>query len=326
MLVLSFRDMAVRQCGAVTPAALYRLDPAAAFSWLPPLHLASADWANLGLAGKHVCFVIHGFNVNRDEGYAELGAFSQELTGGGPLAACAPPRNMAVTDVDLFIPVLWAGDWYLPVNYPFLLPDIRLTAKYFADFVISSAVQIGKISFITHSMGARLALETMEHILGAIPGTGSVTPQFGAVILMAAAASDEVLDDPDYGSAVAAVAENGQFVIVSSKADQVLKWDFPFGNLVEKALWANDPGDDAALGRYGPALKPDSPARKKTSWYPLPCGVANGDYDHGNYLPQPNPVAPLPNGWTDKSIAIGLFAQAVLQGVTPSWPPAQTIP
>ena len=137
----------------------------------------------------------------------------------------------------------------------------------------------------------------MAHILAAIPGTGK--PEFGAAILLAAAASDQVLDDPDYAAAVKAA---GKFVVVSSEADQVLKWDFPFGNLAEKALWANDPGEDAALGRHGPNLTPDSPARKITSWYPLPCGVTLGDYDHGDYLPLPRiPAAPWPNGWTDKS-------------------------
>lgn len=326
MLVLSFRDMSVKQCGAVTPAAIYDLDPMSAnFPWVPAPAARLVEWIDVRplLAGKHVCFVIHGFNVNRDDGTTGLGAFAQEFAGSGALAAMAPPLNLGIESVNLFIPVLWAGDWYLPINYPFLLPDIRLTAKYFADFAISADAQIARISFMTHSMGARLALEAMEHILAAIPGTGSATPAFGTVLLMAAAASDQVLDDPDYGAAIAAVVKDGRFVVVSSKADQVLKWDFPVGNLVENALWANDPGEDDALGRYGPVLRPDSPARAKTSWYALPLGVIPGDYDHGDYLPLPRtPTAPWPNGWNLKNSKIAALAQAVFMNTSPPWPPS----
>jgi hypothetical protein len=344
MLALSFRDMTVNVHGAVLPAQIYDMgDISATHAWTQPKSFPWVPWDKVGahLAGKHVCFVVHGFNVDRNDGYTGLGTFAQELSrdSTGKLKSWPAPNgplDMLVADIDLFVPLLWAGDWYLPFNYPFLLPDIRQTAGLFSDFIYSRDTSLKKISFITHSMGARLCLESLQHVMDVgKQNPDLVRPQFGDIILMAAAASDQVLDDPDYADAVAAVGAGARFIIVSSVADMVLELDFPVGNLVENALWKNDWGEDIALGRDGPILVPDSKARDFTDWYPLPVGTGVGEaanYDHGDYLPSPldPPADPdaWPNGWSARSAKIGQLCQALLvtpKGITP-FSPTQNLP
>ncbi len=330
MLVLSFRDMSTSRCSAVTAAAVYELAGVApGLQWQPPPRLTLANWGQVrrGLAGKHVCFLLHGFNVDRDNGYTGFGAAGQEMGTSGALPGAAPPAgplDLSVKGVDVVVPVLWAGDWYLPINYPFLLPDIRLTGGYFADLILSSATQMSRVSFVTHSMGVRVALETIQQTMAKAKKAGYRTPVFDTAIFTAGAASDEVLDDPDYADAVDAV---DRFVVVSSRADTILSDFFPGGNAVEQALWENDPGADAALGRYGPRLKQGSKALGKTRWYEIPQGSGDRlDANHGDYFPSPwEPVPDYPNGWSAKRITIGEISQAVLDNQALAWPPAKPV-
>lgn len=47
---------------------------------------------------------------------------------------------------------------------------------------------------------------------------------------------------------------------------------------------------------------------------------------HSDYVPEPsNPVAPYPNGWSPKRLAVGALAQAVLDRQPAPWPPAKTV-
>lgn len=320
MLVLTFRDMATPKCSAVTAAAVYDIDPveAATVWWNPPpaYSLASWDKVSAALKRKHVCFLIHGFNVNRDNGYTSLGVMAQEFAGKGVLPTAATPLNLLISDVDVIVPVLWAGDWCLPINYPFLLPDIRLTAKHFADFIWSSASQMRRVSFVTHSMGARVALETARATLTA-QGRYAL-PAFDTCILTAGAAPDDIMDQDDFADTVAAFR---RFVVVSSSADTVLSGAFPWGNAVEQALWADDPGSDTALGLHGPKLKAGSPALAKTTWYPLT------DHLHSDYVPAPNaPTANFPNGWSPKTEVVGQIVAQAMAGAAVTVTPASPIP
>lgn len=328
MLVLSFRDMSTPRCSAVTTAAVYRHRPIAPDTdWVPPPPLDLVDWADVHhlVRGRHVCFLIHGFNVDRDRGYTGFGAAAQEMTrNAGALPALAAPAgpvtDLVVRGVDLTIPVLWAGDWYLPVNYPFLLPDIRLTGRRFAELFASSAAGMSRVSFVTHSMGARVMLETIAQTLTLCARCGVRPPRFDTAVLTAAAVSDEVLDNPDYAGAVEALE---RIVVVTSRGDHVLSLAFPVGDLIEQILWPHDPGADAALGRYGPRLKEGSPALGKTEWYEIPAAT---DQDHGDYFPAPwADDPPWPNGWSEKRVRIGELSRAVLDAGTPTWPPAKPV-
>jgi hypothetical protein len=320
MLVLSFRDMATPRASAVTSAATYWLQPVAPVTaWNPApgglLKLATWDETAQLLRNKHVCFLVHGFNVDRDGGYTGLGALAQEMTGDGLLPTLVAPgvaADLKTAGVDVIVPVLWAGDWYLPFNYSFLLGDIRTTADHFADFFWSSATQIRRASFVTHSMGARVVMETVQRVV-ANAGSKAI-PSFDTALFTAGAIPDDCLDLPDFAAAVGAFRQIG---VISSESDTVLSGDFPLGNAVEQALWSNDHGSDRALGYDGPSLKPGSPARAKTTWYPVPRTTFQR---HNEYLP--SPLDPdvrkgYKNGWDAKRVVIGQMAQATLDGTPP---------
>ena len=337
MYVLSFRDMSQRARGAVTAGTLYALDPLnAGYPWNPaqPGQLRVEDPGRFAQAvrGAHVCFVVHGFNVNRDRGFAGGGAMAQEFQGQGPLSGLPVPYwlNLLVPGVHFFVPVLWPGDWFLPVNYPFVLPAARSVGRYFAQWLASQQATMGRASFFSHSFGARVVLETIQDAVAG--GPDPRLPIIDTAVLTAAAASDTVLDSRFYAQAVTALR---RIVVVSAPTDEVLTNWFPLGNAVEQALWSNDPGPDIALGRDGPALVADSPARKKTTWYVVtdtrgPTG-ARVDQLHGDYMPAPwEPLTPnsanYPNGWSDKRERISELTQTVMEGVAPPWPARSSIP
>jgi hypothetical protein len=327
MLFLSFRDINSRTFSAVTPAEFFDLGPVpSTMAWAPPPLFVEAPNGAATLKGKHVCFLVHGFNVDRDAGYTGLGVLGQELgqTNGALPGWPYPsppdgPVNLFAAGVDVVVPTLWAGDFFnIPLNYPFLLGAIRLTGRYFAELLVTA--QMASVSFVTHSMGARVVLEAVQQALSRT--FQPHMPTFDTAVFTAAAVSDQVFDDPDYALAVKAMQ---QFVVVSSKRDQVLSGAFPLGNAAEEAMWPHDQGEDRALGLTGPKLAPDSPAAGKVKWYPVPSGVG---MNHGNYLPRPgNPDNPhYPNGWNAEPVDIGKLAQAVLDDQTPPWPAAVPVP
>lgn len=336
MYVLSFRDLASGVGGAVTPAAIVNLgDIGPGFEWNKPKSILERlknkpgephpafyihDWDEVtkALTDKRICFFVHGFNVNRDHGWAGGGVLGQQMLGAGPTLTGA----VQAAGFDLVIPVLWPGDWYLPINYPFELGDVRKTAHYFADFLASIARSAASVSFASHSLGARVILETLTKFVQ----RGYTVPTFDAAIMAAAAANEDVLDDPNYSLGVQALR---RIIVVSSMKDSVLANTFPAGNAVEAALWKNDKGSARALGRYGPkALKPDSPAKGKVSWFEV---ALTADCGHDGYLPWPwdkaeHPTKPglLANGWTANRLNFeALLASASAGG--PITPPATMI-
>src|SRR5579859_7694367 len=99
-LYLNLRTHAVG--GSVADPYVLEGDPAA-----NALGLRSVGWAELASlsGGKNVVFATHGFNVSYDEGVRCLARLE-------PL--------LGLTGSDLFLGILWPGDWWLPVvNYPF---------------------------------------------------------------------------------------------------------------------------------------------------------------------------------------------------------------
>jgi hypothetical protein len=327
MLVLSFRDLSAAKSGGVTAGAMVDLAGMGMdFDWNRPASLRQrlsqgqaryVPWGEVKrrLAGKSVCFVVHGFNVDRDHGYAGEGALAQEMLGLGRLF----PAAGRATLVDLVIPVLWPGDWYLPgVNYPFEMGDVRATGRRFDEFLRSDAQRASRISFVSHSLGARVVLEAVSHAAGKISG------RFETAVLTAAAADDDILDDPRYAVGVAALRE---IIVVSSFKDSVLADAFPVGDRIEAALWNNEKASDRALGRFGPArLKPGSAARGKVRWFDIDPGENCG---HDGYFPWPwNPEPPLPNGWTAQRKKLGQFLRETFSPGPPAtaWPKDMKFP
>lgn len=308
MLVLSFRDLSAPRGGAVTPAAMLELPAAAdaAFDWNDPASLrerlrgGSAAWlggdrVQAALSGRPLCFLLHGFNVGRDKGYAGLGAWAKALI---PDAGAG-----------LAIPVLWPGDWMLPgVNYPFELADVRSTAARFSEFLAGPAAGAAGLSFVTHSMGARVALETLARPIRRAP--------VEALLLTAPAVDEGALDDPRFAPAVESVH---RIVVVSSIKDSVLRDAFPLGDRVEAALWRGEHASTRALGAFGPRLKPGSMVAAKLRWFSID---AADDYGHDDYVPAPWRRDQRPEGFTPRRTRMAGFLRGALasSAFAPDWP------
>src|SRR5947207_12284641 len=99
-LYLNFRSQPVG--GSVVDPYLLQGDGTAS-----PLALQIVDRAQLGalVAGKNLLFFAHGFNVSYEQGARSISQLEPDL---------------GMTAQDLFIGILWPGDYWLPVvNYPF---------------------------------------------------------------------------------------------------------------------------------------------------------------------------------------------------------------
>src|SRR5262245_33262115 len=94
------------------------------------------------IAGRELVFGAHGFNVGYEEGVHELARLERELRLPGGFA---------------FIGVLWPGDWWIPVvNYPAEADDAVACGRNLARFVNRRLSLAAGVSFVAHSLGARL--------------------------------------------------------------------------------------------------------------------------------------------------------------------------
>ncbi|MDP3378797.1 MAG: ATP-binding cassette domain-containing protein, partial [Brevundimonas sp.] len=216
------------------------------------------DWGAVPgvFADKRVCFIVHGFNVDRDHGYAGYGAMAQELLGLGP-ALNLPP----VAGADLVIPILWPGDWHLPaINYPFEMGDVRETGRRFGAFLRGPAAQAASFAFVSHSLGARVVLETItQAVLSGPPPQAT----FELAILSAPAADQDELDNPRYHAGVKVLE---RIMVVSSPDDEVLGFAYPAGNIIEAALWRGEKARARALEMFRKVRMPA--AEKRLDDYP----------------------------------------------------------
>lgn len=295
---LSLRDIASRST-AVTSAEVYRQPGVDVDTSWPDARLTGADWVSWDQApglfrDKRVCFVVHGFNVNLDHGVKGSGPVAQEFEALGTFA-------LQVTGADLAVSVLWPGDGFIVTSWFTSIRHATVAGERFAEFLTSRAFPASEVSFFTHSLGARLALETMRK-------TTAVDPRypFDTAVLTAAAVADNTLDNPRYAGAVGALR---RIVVLSSTQDTVLSGVFVPGDIVENALWWGYGGNGRALGRFGPAFKKGSPYPAKTEWYAVRPRV---DQNHGDYLPSGwDPHTEFANGWSEKRRNVAEFARDV---------------
>lgn len=211
------------------------------------------------VAGKHLLFATHGFNVSYQSGACTLGLLDRYL-------GLAPPN--------LFIGMLWPGDYWLPVvNYPFE-GDVALDCgRRLADFCNNWCRQAQRISLLSHSLGARLVLEAVAHL----------NTNADSVCLAAAAINRDCLT-AEYADA----ANNSkQISVLASHEDDVLKIAFAIGDPFADLLHDDHTPFQTALGYNGPPT-PSSPQVRSPWQIPDRCG-----YGHHDYLP-PSPAIPLP--------------------------------
>ena len=245
-LFLSFRSDP--QAGSVLPDPLV-LDADGLVD--PPVFRATEFPA---LAGREVVFATHGFNVNRTEGFHALARLERELS--------LPQGSF------LFVGVLWPGSWWLPVvNYPSEAGDAVSCGRSLARFIRSN-VGSGSLSFVSHSLGARLVLETVKQLAFA------PTRRAREVCVLAAAADDDCLTTRQYRSARTNASRTS---VLASRGDRVLELAYPAGDFLSDLFYDDDGPWRRALGYHGPHPFPEQ--------YALHAQIPGATYGHGDYLP-----------------------------------------
>ena len=216
------------------------------------------------IRGQHVLLGTHGYNVNRADGIACLSNWEG-------LLQLTPPS--------IFVGLLWPGDsiWAHGLDYPEEPKIANEAGVLIAPFLDANFGNAASISFASHSLGARVVLQTVSKMSLPVRRT----------TLMAGAIDDNCLNT-EYKSAAASI---GKISVLASKKDEVLSALFPLGNLIGGIIAEGHPWWHAALGHCGPS-KP-RPANCQ-----LPFEIpANWNFGHHNYLqidPPPKPSIPLP--------------------------------
>jgi hypothetical protein len=219
----------------------------------------------LSILGRHVLIATHGFNVDRAAGIACLSNWESLLQLPQPYSA--------------FVGLLWPGDsvWAHGLDYPDEPKIANAAGGLVAQYLDDNFANAASISFASHSLGARVVLETISQM--SLP--------VRRLVLMAGAIDDNCLNTEFQ----AAAAKIGTISLLASKKDSVLSMDFPLGNFFAGIIAEGHPWWRAALGQCGPA-KPwpanfQAPFEMPDIW----------DFKHRNYLqidPPPVPTLPLP--------------------------------
>ncbi len=231
-------------------------------------------------AGKSVLFAVHGFNVTQSNGTVAMGLLDQYL------ALAAP---------ELFVGVLWPGDSVIPVvDYPFEGSVAIDCGKGLADFCNNFLSSAQSISFVSHSLGARLVLEAVSRL----------DRKARSVCLTAAAVNRDCLT-AEYANA----AQNSeQISMLASREDLVLKVAFSVGDPLAELLHDDHTPFQAALGSNGPPTP--APAQVRAPWQ-ISDTKETGDYGHSDYLP---PSAP------DKWPRVADFMKRAFHDQSQVWP------
>jgi len=227
--------------------------------------------------GKNVLLAAHGFNVSYNDGLCSLSHLETAL---------------AMQPGELFLGVLWPGDWVIPaVNYPFEDKIASHGGALLGDFCNRWLASSQSISFLSHSLGARVVLEAIK----------ASKRRVRRACITAGAVNSGCLNE-EYRLAA---ANCGQIRTLSSREDLVLEFAYPPGD-------PDHPPFEAALGRGGP-----SGAYGSTI---LPSEITDAvPYDHGDYFPPARSVLP-PAAPTDKWRHAVSFMASAFRGQSPSWP------
>ncbi len=204
--------------------------------------------------GRDVLLGTHGFNVNRADGIGNLSHWSEWLDLGAN---------------GFFVGVLWPGDsrWIPVIDYPVEDREAIKSGELLAEYLTTKFAGVNSLSFSSHSLGARMVLETVRNL----PNASRVR----AVTMMAGAISDTCLSE-EYGKIVPRI---GRISVLASDCDDVLKLAFPVGNPFAGIVTRGDPYWHGALGRYGPN-PPEVPANLS----PAPIMPDSWDFGHHSYI------------------------------------------
>jgi pimeloyl-ACP methyl ester carboxylesterase len=225
--------------------------------------------AILDAPARRECLVlVHGFNDADSEAAEEYFGFrtrQKEIFG-------IPD----VTDFDRrFGDTFWPGDadWWSFFDkvdfliYPGAVHNAVQAAKELAE-LLWRMPSLQRVDFIGHSLGCRVALETMLLL------RTRTLPIIGRVVLMAAAVPSEMLERGGkfYRLLTELAAEGTDIRVLHSKQDSVLHYAFPYG----QSLAGRNEASDRALGRFGPS--PWMPGFRSTLTEREIAGAVHGDY------------------------------------------------
>jgi len=226
-----------------------------------------ADYAGLDqqrllsdIRGRHVLIGTHGFNVNRADGIEHLSNWETLLQLSSP---------------SVFIGVLWPGDsiWAQGLDYAEEPHVANETGEKLAAFLNITFTGAASISFASHSLGARVVLQTIAKL----------TLPVRRVILMAGAIDDNCLSSEF--RALASKLKIEMISVLASKQDKVLSMLFPLGNLLGGIIAEGHPWWHAALGHSGPSTP------RAVNFQPPFEIPSNWKFDHGDYL-KSDPASP----------------------------------
>jgi alpha/beta hydrolase family protein DUF900 len=212
--------------------------------------------------GRNLLLATHGFNVDQHDGIQALSVWSER---------CALPSSW------LFVGVLWAGDSRFAPIFDYVYEGVEAirSGQLLARYLNDHAAGAQSLAFASHSLGARVVLETIRGL-----DTG---PR--RIVLMAPAIENDCLAR-EYHDAALKVSD--MVYVLASRRDAVLEFAFPAGNLIGEIVMHGHPYDRTALGREGPA-RPLPADVKVTSWQ-IPDAW---DYGHLDYLPKADIGAPI---------------------------------
>jgi hypothetical protein len=206
------------------------------------------------IQGRDVLLGTHGFHVNRANGIDYLNHWSEW---------------MRLGDNGFFVGALWPGDApCVPfVDYPIEGNEAIKSGQLLADYLAAQFTGANSLSFASHSLGARVVLETIRNL--------SKSFKVGTVTMMAGAIDDTCLTN-EYKDAASRI---GKISVLYSSCDDVLKWAFTVANPVAGIVTRGDPYWHGAMGRDGPN-PPDQPSNLWKS----PVLPDTWDFGHGSYI------------------------------------------
>ncbi|MGO9060079.1 MAG: hypothetical protein ACLQU2_22265 [Candidatus Binataceae bacterium] len=202
----------------------------------------------------------------------------------------------------IFFGVLWPGDYWIPVvNYP-LEGDVAIDCgRRLAAFCKRWLSNAQSISFVSHSLGARLVLEAVENL----------DRPARALCLTAAAVNKDCLST-EYARAT---ANSSAVSILASHKDLVLGVAFRIADPISALFNDDHTPFQLALGYDGPPTPSHPPISP-------PWQIPDSEnYGHGDYFPPGDAAQVNPQLAGAKWLLPARFMAQAYRGQPQMWPP-----